>query len=124
MLHEIKNVRQERGAGQRRWFESDGLELVFWFDAAGQVTGFQICYDLGHGEHALTWRPVAGFAHATVDEGEETPLKNQTPILLPDDDVPWQAIARLFDGQSESLDPALRQLVHDKLAERASTSAE
>jgi hypothetical protein len=123
VLHEIKNVRQEKGAGQRRWFESDGLELVFWFDAAHQVTGFQICYDLGHGEHALTWRPGVGFAHAVVDTGEETPLKNQTPILTPEGDVPWQEIARVFDEQSDALEPELRRLVHDKLAERAGASA-
>src|SRR5689334_4469777 len=103
MLHEIKNVKQEPGPGQRRWFESDALELVVWYDPAGQVTGFQLCYDLRHGDHALTWRAGTGFAHAVVDSGEETPLKNQTPILTPEGDVPWQEIARLFDGESAEL---------------------
>jgi len=123
MLNEIKNVKQEPGEGQRRWFESEDLELVVWFDAAGQVTGFQICYDLGGGEHALTWKTGTGFAHAAVDSGDQTPLKNQTPILTPEGDVPRQEIARLFDEQSGPLEPELRQLVRDKLAERAGASA-
>ncbi|HUR58698.1 MAG TPA: hypothetical protein VM029_13380 [Opitutaceae bacterium] len=123
MLHEIKNVKQEPGAGPRRWFESDALELVVWYAAAGQITGFQLCYQRRDGEHALTWRAGAGFAHAAVDSGDESPLKNQTPILTPESDVPWHEIARLFDRESADLEPALRQLVHDKLAEREGASA-
>jgi len=118
VLHEIKNVKQERGAGRRRWFESDGLELVVWFDASESVTGFQLCYDLGKGEHALTWRAGTGFAHSVVDEGDGSPLRNETPVLRPDLPPPWAEIARLFDERSESLEPPLRQLVHDKLAEQ------
>jgi hypothetical protein len=123
VLHEIKNVKQERGAGQRRWFESEGLELVVWLDDADAVTGFQLCYDFGKGEHALTWRAGSGFAHDVVDAGEATPLKNQTPILVPDGVVPWGDVARLFDERSGSLEAPLRQLVHEKLVERAGASA-
>ena len=124
VLHEIRNVKQERGPGRRRWFESDGFELVVWLDAADHVTGFQIHYDLGGGEHALTWREGRGFAHAAVDTGDATPLKNQTPVLTPDGDVPWFDLARTFDERSGSLEPELRNLVHDKLAERAGANAE
>lgn len=123
MLHEIKNVKQEPGAGRRRWFESDGLELVVWLDDADHVTGFQLCYDIGHGEHALTWREEAGFAHSVIDGGDATPLRNETPILQPDNHVPWAEVARLFDERSAELEPELRQLVHDKLAERVGASA-
>jgi hypothetical protein len=79
VLREIKSVKQERGTGRRRWFESDGLDLVVWLDASGNVTGFQLCYDFGQGEQALTWREGTGFAHSNVDAGDETPLKNRTP---------------------------------------------
>lgn len=126
MFHEIKNVKQESGPGRRRWFEADGLELVVWF-ADGDVqhvTGFQLCYDLGQAEYALTWREGSGFAHSAVDTGDATPLKNEAPILTPDGDVPWVEIARRFDAHSESLDGWLRQLIHDKLAERAGANAE
>ena len=124
VLHEIKNVRQEKGDGRRRWFESDGLELVVWLDWTEAVIGFQLCYDLGDGEHALTWRVGSGFAHSAVDTGDESPFVNRTPILQPDGNVPWASLEHLFDARSSTLEPGLRQLVHDKLAERAGASAE
>jgi hypothetical protein len=115
MLKEIRNVRQERGAGPRRWFESDGLDLVVWHDTAGAFTGFQICYDLGQGEHALTWRTNSSFAHSTVDSGDETPFKNETPVLVNDGVVPWAEVTARFDAESASLDPKLRELVLTRL---------
>jgi hypothetical protein len=123
VLTEIRNVKQERGGGRRRWFESDGLDLVVWY-AKDALTGFQLCYDFGDGEQAVTWRPGWGFTHSIVDSGEESPLKNKTPILrLLDGAPPWTKIARWFDEQSASLEPALRELVHNKLAEKAGANA-
>jgi hypothetical protein len=120
MFTEIRNVRQERGsAGRRRWFESDGLELVVWQDATGGLAGFQLCYDWGKGEHALTWRPGAGFAHNGVDEGDASPLKNLTPVLTPDGVVPWAEVAARFAERSASLEPGLRQLISARLAAKS-----
>lgn len=124
MFHEIKNVKQEPGDGWRRWFESEGMELVVWLGPDDRVTGFQLCYDQGHGEHALTWRDGAGFAHSAVETGDLTPLKNETPVLQPDGHVPWAEIARMFDDRSEGLEPPLRQMIHDLLAERAGAGAD
>ena len=47
VFREIKKVRQEPGPGSRRWFESDGMDLVVWLDAQGVVNGFQLVFDLG-----------------------------------------------------------------------------
>ncbi len=116
-------MKQERGGGRRRWFESDGLELVVWLGDHANVTGFQLCYDFGRGERALTWREETGFAHSAVDAGDETPLKNQTPILVPDGTVPWTKVAKLFDERSGTLEPALRRFVHGKLVEQAGAGA-
>ena len=115
MLREIKNVKQERGGGRRRWFESEGLELVVWLVGDARVAGFQVCYDFGRGERALTWREEEGFAHSFVDAGDETPFKNETPVLRPDPHVPWVEIARAFDLCSEGLEPDLRCLVQEQL---------
>ena len=117
MLHAIKDVRQEPGAGRRRWFESDGLELIVWLDPADRVSGFQLCYDLGPGARALTWRAGEGFAHAVVDTGDHSPLRDETPVLQPEGGAPWRHLIRLFDERSAPLDPDLRQLVRDKLKE-------
>ena len=114
MFHEFSGVRQEPGPGRRRWFGANGVELFFWYDADGDVIGFQLCYDLGDGLHALTWRLHLGFAHHAVDDGEFS-RGNLTPILVSDGAVPWPEIIRLFEAQSESLEPALRQLVRVQL---------
>jgi hypothetical protein len=119
-LHEITNVKQERGPGRRRWFESEDLELVVWLDAHDVVTGFQICYDFGQGGHALTWRRQSGFAHTGIDAGDESPFFNRTPVLrTPQTDPPWAELIRTFEARSVGLEPALRSLVLGRLAEQA-----
>ena len=112
---EIKNVRQERGPGRRRWFESDGFDLVVWLDGVGALTGFQICYNFGRGEHALTWRPGVGFAHNAVDTGSAGPFSNLTPILVADAVVPWPEVIAQFAARSASLEPELREFVQVRL---------
>lgn len=111
-------MRQEPVEGHRRWFDDDvlPLELIVWYDVGGAVEGFQICYDLGAGEHALTWRPERGFAHSRVDSGSEGPYANRTPILTADGAVPWEDIARRFAGSAAGLEPGLRDLVSGRLA--------
>jgi hypothetical protein len=117
VFKEFRQVRQEPVAGRRRWFDDDVLpfELIVWYNAEGAVDGFQLCYNLGRGEHALTWRPEVGFAHNTVDTGSGGPFSNLTPILIPDGAVPWDELTARFDACSASLEPALRELVVARL---------
>ncbi|HVU24873.1 MAG TPA: hypothetical protein VHE13_12175 [Opitutus sp.] len=119
MLTEIREVKQEAG-GRRRWFEDDGLELIVWYGPASAVEGFQICYttDAGRQERALTWRAADGFAHARVEPGDDSPLKNQTPILVPDGTVPWAELEAEFGERSRGLEAELRQLVLARLQAR------
>lgn len=116
MLKEFRNVRQEPGH-RRRWFDDDlqPLELIVWYDAVGAVEGFQICYNLGRGEHALTWRPELGFRHNAVDTGSNGPLSNLTPILVTDGVAPWPDLVCRFEACSASLEPALREMVNARL---------
>jgi hypothetical protein len=118
MLREIVKVKQERAPGRRRWFESDGLDLIVWLDPQERVTGFQLCYDLGRGECALTWRDGPGFAHSTVDTGDTTPLKDETPVLRPGGPVPWRQLEARFAERSAELEPELRGLIAGRLRAR------
>ena len=113
VLTENRNVRQEPGR-RRRWFEDDELDLIVWLDAKGAVEGFQLC----HHEHALTWRLGAGFAHGRVDEGDDSPLKNLTPIITPDGAVPWAEMTEQFQARSGTLDARLRELILARLTAR------
>ena len=118
MLTEFRPVKQEPG-GRRRWFESDGLELIVWYGAEGGITGFQLCYGSGAvAEHALTWRQGVGFAHHFVDTGDDQPERNETPVLLPDGAVPWEMLTAPFVARSHTLDADLRELVLQRLVAR------
>jgi hypothetical protein len=120
MLHEYHDVRQETRAGRRRWFEDDHFDFVVWYDQAGTVVGFQICYRTGSGvERALTWRPGSGFSHDRVDEGDDSPLKNLTPILVADGETPWALLTEEFARRSAGLEDNLRTLVLSRLAARS-----
>lgn len=82
MLEEFKKVAQERGAeGPRRWFSDEEMDLIVWFAADGAVAGFELCYDKTGRERAFEWRRNGALRHYTVDGGEGTPLRNDTPIL-------------------------------------------
>jgi len=118
VLKEYQNVRQEPGR-RRRWFEGEELELIVWETPVGGVEGFQLCYVARDGGgRALTWRPGAGFAHTRVDEGDASPLKNETPVLMPDGAVPWTELTALFSKAGAALETPLRELVLARLAAR------
>jgi hypothetical protein len=120
VFKEFHHVRQEPVTGHRRWFDDDvlPLELIVWYDAAGAVEGFQLCYDLGAGEHALTWRPAGGFSHSLVDTGSTGPFSNRSPVLVADGVVPWSDLSERFAGSSATLEPGLRELIGARLHAR------
>ncbi len=116
-FRENKDVRQEPGR-KRRWFDAPDIELVVWYDSAVPQTEFQMIYRLPDGERALTWRNRGGFNHCRVDQGDESPFKNKTPILYPDGAVPWSYLEELFRQRAESLEPDLRQHILGRLLDR------
>jgi hypothetical protein len=119
VLVEYKNVRQEPGKGPRRWFEDNRYELVVWYRPEGGLEGFQILYLNQGEERALTWHEGDGFKHSRVDNGTGSPLKNLTPILLPNGSIPWPEVLREFDGSSATLEPELRTFVRQRLEAQA-----
>jgi hypothetical protein len=102
-LHEIRDVRQIPGEHRRRWFASSDMDLIVWVDGGGAPLGFQLCYDKGRFEKALTSAPGGELTHAMVDDGEgaRSGLK-ETPVLVS---------SAYFDGAR------LQKLVADASAE-------
>lgn len=119
VLVEIKNVRQEPGVGRRRWFECHGYELVVWYRTGGEVQGFQVMYQREGRDYALTWREGEGFKHDWIDGGNDSPLKNLTPVLTPAGPIPWSLVGREFAAQGQSLEEELRRFVQQRLEARA-----
>ena len=98
----------------RQWFADDFFDLYVWFDSSSKVEHFQLCYGKPRDEHALTWS-AAGVSHHRVDDGEENPAKNRTPILLAAGPVEWGELRRLFVAAASELDPSLSEFVAARL---------
>jgi hypothetical protein len=118
VLAEYRRVRQIKGESFRRWFNSRDLDLIVWFDPRGRISGFQLCYDQGSDQRALTWFRDKGYAHNRVDDGEDRPggIK-MTPILVADGVFERDRIVELFTAESAEIDPAVVELVGRKLRE-------
>src|SRR5438270_13619107 len=118
MLEEFKSVAQQpKTPGYRRWFSDAVMELIVWYSPAGDIRGFQLCYDRDGRERAFTWHVDAGMAHTAVDDGEDSPLRNDTPILVPDGVPRTERVLEQFKERCARLEPALAELVTRKLEE-------
>ena len=53
MLHEWEGIRQREEEGHRRWYVDEAMDLIVWFEDS-DVVGFQLCYDKGSDEKAVT----------------------------------------------------------------------
>ena len=116
MLTEVICCRKIADDRLRRWFSSKRIDLFVWYEDR-EIFGFQICYDKGRQEHALTWRTDLGWSHKAVEAGNEGTGFKGTAILVPDGEVPVTRIIDEFEVASQDLDPKVLQLIIDKLPE-------
>jgi len=82
-MEELKNVYQKRDDSIRRWFRDNYFDLIIWYDENKVIVGFQLCYDVQNYERAITFSQ-GKFSHNKIDQGNESPKKNRTPILVAD----------------------------------------
>ncbi len=116
MLKEVPGVRQRSDEPSRRWFVDERLELIAWQAADGAVVAFQLAYRIGAGERVLTWRQHAGLSHDAVDDGELPAGRHkQSPIMVPDGDVPWQRLRQDFRSRAHGIDARIASAVIDVL---------
>jgi len=114
MLKEIISTKHP-AKSTRKWFSDDYFDLIVWIDQNGAISGFQLCYDKFEKERALTWTKKDGYRHERIDDGESSPTKNLSPILVPDGICPTQEIIELFLLNSAEIDSQLRSFIVDKL---------
>ncbi len=117
MLAEFTKVRQIPGDGFRRWFTDFNFDLIVWYDddSLGEILGFQLCYDKESGQRALTWYREKGFYHNRVDDGEASPFKNRTPVLVADGSFPKEKVLRSFRDAGRRIDKALVTFIADTI---------
>ena len=101
----------------RRWFSDDDFDLIVWFDAAATVVAIQLCYDKSRTERAVTWSLQRGHEHFRVDAGEDSPLRNETPLFVADGPFRKGRLVEMFMRAAEALDPAIRSFVVARLLE-------
>jgi hypothetical protein len=116
-MREVHPTRQVPGEPHRRWFSSAELDLIVWCDAAGAPVAFQLCYDKGRNERALTWEPAIGLSHSAVDDGEsELGLRYKaTPVLAPDGPLEVQRVAARFEAASADVPGEIADFVRKRL---------
>lgn len=97
------------------------MDLITWHGDAGEVVGFQLCYDKGGAEKAVTWAPAgSGISQMSVDDGESDPSRYKaTPILVPDGDMDLDAIRARFLEASQDLPDPIVEVVTARLSHRS-----
>jgi hypothetical protein len=117
MLHKIRAVRQDEASRERHWFQDDFFDLFVWTDESGTIVAFQLCYDRLNHERVLAWNATSGFSHRGVDDGENTPLKNMSPIMVADGRFAAERIAAEFGRRAKKLDSRLHDFIYGKIGE-------
>lgn len=117
MLQKIRGVRQDEASLERQWFQDDFFDLFVWTDASGTVVAFQLCDDRLNHERVLAWDRTAGMIHRRVDDGEHTPAKNMSPMMVRDGQFGAEEIAVQFEQRGRDLDLHLRNFIRSKIGE-------
>ncbi len=117
MLQKIRGVRQDDKSKERSWFQDEFFDLFVWTGRSGEVIAFQLCYDRRDNERVLAWSEAGGFLHRRVDDGEQTPVKNMTPIMVADGRFAADGIAAEFDGRAAGLEPRIHEFIRRKIRE-------
>ncbi|MFA7567003.1 MAG: hypothetical protein WCY01_08260 [Alkalispirochaeta sp.] len=113
-LVENKNVRQRPEEGFRRWFVNEYFDVIIWYEsAAGELVGFQLCYDRSVNERAFTWRRGKRGSHYVSSGSDERGRPWIATAVLHGDagPVPAEVLDRLKNEQGELDDHNLDLIV-------------
>ena len=117
MLKEITNPRQNTNEN-RRIFTDEFFDLYVWLSENEHIAGFQLCYDKGNFERALTWTEQNGYSHMKVDDGEKSGTSyKMKPVLVIDGIFDSKPIANRFLEESRSVDESIAGFVHEKISQ-------
>jgi hypothetical protein len=114
MLREVPPSYHARGR-PHRWFTDEHFDLIVWTADSAAVLAFELCYDQSRHERALIWSADAGYEHFRVDAGEDSAVKNRTPILVSDGSFPKARVIADFTQASVAIDSTVRDSILRKL---------
>ena len=116
MLQEVPAVQVDQEP-RRRWFVDESFDLVLWLSDPASIVAFELCYDKPRLERAVIWSRDRGHQHFRVDAGDDTPMRNRTPILVSDGSFPKEQVIARFIQAAATLDPSIRTFVLERLRE-------
>lgn len=117
MLQEIREIRHIEGEPRRRWFTAPELDIYVWYDDADNIIRFQLCYDKGPGEQALTWRQGEGIVHHSVDDGESGIYRmKSTPVIITDTSYDPARITAMIEQHGGKLEHDLYEFILARLS--------
>jgi hypothetical protein len=117
MFAEVRNVRQVPGDRFRRWFVDEQSDIFVWYEPDGRIFGFQLCCKLTEAPFVSTWTQARGFSHATLDDGDDKPTVNRSPLLRPAPLRNLALVRRSFSAAAAGLPQVERTFIAAKLAE-------
>ena len=95
------------------------MDLIVWLDETWEPVAFQLCYDKGQDERALTFSAEGTLSHARVDDGNTTRPYKSTPILTSGGHFDPVRVKQLFDEASRGLPKPLLTFVNATLSAQA-----
>lgn len=116
MLQEVAVAQKEKGI-YRRWFEDEYFQLIIWYDLhTGGTLGFQLCYDISHDAHSVTWMDGEGIIHNKIDDGSRPFRHPSSPVLVADGIFPAEMVLKRFTESCGSLEAGISELVISRIS--------
>ena len=100
----------------RKWISDDYFDLIVWY-RDNTIEGFQLCYGKPWDTQAITWFSGDRFSHHRIDEGDDDPTANRSPILTPGGTFQRDKVISEFNLRSVLLPPEIQNLVKEKIRE-------
>nr|CRH07317.1 Conserved protein of unknown function [Candidatus Magnetococcus massalia] len=97
--------RRERDGSQRYWYRSAQMELFIWVMTQDKVMSFQWVYARVPCEQVIHWQGES-LRHYGVDEGEQTPLRNDAPLFIGSDPFDWSMLCEHFQQATQEIRPS------------------
>lgn len=121
MLKEISNAGNALRKAGCRWFRSEHADLYVWSEKPASRSGigaFEYCYRNLDKEYRLSWNHRSGMEHTRVEDGENNPLRNDSPLVVPGDSPDVAAAARHFRDEGLGMDPQIYRFILNVLYEQ------
>jgi hypothetical protein len=117
MFREVPNAQQKPDEPSRRWFFASDQDLLVWFGEDGDPLAFQLSYGKYLNEHAIRWKSGQGFIHHRVDDGEESPTRKKSPMLVPNGPFQAPSVLKSFVEQSGEIPREIVEFIAARLKE-------